>query len=90
MPILFLLYMEPLLRLSRGRFGYADDAAFFSSANSLEECHNKLQRQLDILFYCAGENGIQFDVRKTEFIYFLKKDKICRSTHEDCSDSNQS
>ncbi|POS83027.1 hypothetical protein EPUL_003304 [Erysiphe pulchra] len=26
-PILFLLYVEPLLRLSRGRFGYADDAA---------------------------------------------------------------
>ena len=45
-PILFLLYMEPLLRISRGRFGYADDAAILASANSLAECHSKLQTQL--------------------------------------------
>ncbi|KAI0999197.1 hypothetical protein K3495_g8999 [Podosphaera aphanis] len=49
-PILFLLYVESLLRLSRGRFGYADDAAFYSSAKTLKECQIKLQRQLDIYY----------------------------------------
>ncbi|KAI1005512.1 hypothetical protein K3495_g2707 [Podosphaera aphanis] len=44
-PILFPLYVEPLLRLSRGRFGYADDAAFLSSGRTLKECQTKLQKQ---------------------------------------------
>lgn len=72
-PILFLLYIEPLLRLSRGRFGYADDAAFFLSATSLEKCYEKLQRQLDLTFSWAKENGVIFDIGKTELIYFHKK-----------------
>lgn len=46
-PILFLLYVEPLLRLSRGRFGYADDTAIFATGRTLIEFHSKLQFQLD-------------------------------------------
>ena len=75
-PILFLLYVEPLLRLSRGRFGYADDAAFYSTAKTLRDCHTKLQRQLDISRAWANDNGIQFDKEKTELIYFHKKRKF--------------
>ncbi|KAI0994911.1 hypothetical protein K3495_g13269, partial [Podosphaera aphanis] len=74
--ILFLLYVEPLLRLSRGRFGYADDAAFYSSAKTLRDCHTKLQRQLDISRAWASDNGIQFDMGKTELIYFHGKRKF--------------
>lgn len=73
-PILFLLYIEPLLRLSLGRFGYADDAAFFL-ANSLVKCQIKLQKQLDLTQTWATENGIQFDADKTELIYFHNKRK---------------
>lgn len=64
--ILFLLYMEPLLRLSRGHFEYADDVAILASANSVAECHAKLQTQLDKTVSWEAENGIKFDYDKTE------------------------
>ncbi|VDB91097.1 BgtTE-56094 [Blumeria graminis f. sp. tritici] len=46
-PILFLLAMEKALRLSTGRFGYADDIVLFASASFLDECARKLQEKLD-------------------------------------------
>ncbi|KAI1000610.1 hypothetical protein K3495_g7584 [Podosphaera aphanis] len=67
--------MEPLLRLFHGRFGYADDAAFFASAKSLKDCHSKLQRHLNLSQAWAKGNGITFDVKKTELIYFHNKRK---------------
>jgi hypothetical protein len=78
-PILFLLYIEPLLKDSRSHFGYADDAAFFSSDNSLEKCQAKLQKQLDLSLSWAKENGVQFDAEKTELIYFHNKRKFTES-----------
>lgn len=41
-PILFLLYIEPLLHLSRGRFGYADDICLFVTRRRLETVHDQL------------------------------------------------
>lgn len=75
-PILFLLYIEPLLKLSRERLGYADDAAFFSTGKTLKYCQLNLQRQLNLSLDWARENGIIFDMRKTELIYFHKKRKL--------------
>ncbi|KAI0993683.1 hypothetical protein K3495_g14501, partial [Podosphaera aphanis] len=68
--------MEPLLRLSRGRFGYADDAAFLSSGRTLKECQTKLQKQLDLSQVWARENGVLFDMQKTDLIYFHKERKF--------------
>ncbi|KAI1002253.1 hypothetical protein K3495_g5949 [Podosphaera aphanis] len=62
--------------LSVGRFGYADDAAFFSSDKTLKDCQLKLQRQLNLSLEWAEDNGIIYDTRKTELIYFRKKRKL--------------
>ena len=61
-PILFLLYIEPLLGLSRGRLGYADDAAFFATGRTIKECQVKLQKQLDLSIEWAADNGVFFDM----------------------------
>ncbi|KHJ34730.1 hypothetical protein EV44_g4149 [Erysiphe necator] len=74
-PILFLLYVESLLRLSRGCYGYADDAAIFAAGKTLEECNSKLQFQLDRALEWGIENGISFDTLKTELQYFDRKRK---------------
>ncbi|POS82575.1 hypothetical protein EPUL_004058 [Erysiphe pulchra] len=47
-PILFFLYMEPVLGLSRGRFGYANDILTLETARTLEECDQKLQASLNL------------------------------------------
>ncbi|POS85506.1 hypothetical protein EPUL_001726 [Erysiphe pulchra] len=73
--ILFLLYVEPLLRLSRGRFGYADDAAIFTAGKTLEKCNSKLQFQLDCTLEWGIENGISFDALKTDLQHFHRKRK---------------
>lgn len=79
-PILFLLYIEPVLRLSRGRFGYADDAAILATVNTLSDCYAKLQKQFDIAISWGLDNGIMFDNAKTEPQYFHRKRKFSEPT----------
>ena len=74
-PTPLLLYREPLLGLSRGRFGYADDAVFFASGGTIKDCQTKLQKQLDLSLDWAINNGILFDMEKTELMYFHNKRK---------------
>ncbi|POS81812.1 hypothetical protein EPUL_006801, partial [Erysiphe pulchra] len=78
-PILFLLYMEPVLRLSRGRFGYADDILTLETAKTLEECGQKLQASLNQTLQWGYENGVQFESTKTELQYFHNKRKYTES-----------
>ena len=72
-PILFLLYVEPFLRLSKGRFGYADDGSLLVTGKTVQEVNTRLQRQLDLTFAWGRENGVVFDVSKTELQYFHRK-----------------
>ena len=72
-PILFLLAMEESLRLSTGRFGYADDIAPFASTPSSDECALKLQEKLDSTIAWGLTNGISFELPKTELQYFHRK-----------------
>lgn len=74
-PILFLLYVEPFLRLSRGRFGYADDGCLLATARTLEECGQKLRDKLNQTLQWGQENGIIFDSAKTELQFFHTKRK---------------
>lgn len=74
-PILFLLYIAPLIQLSRGRFGYADDAAFLEKASTLEGCRRALQAAVDKSLRWGRENGVRFDLLKTELQYFHRKRK---------------
>lgn len=74
-PILFLLYVEPFLRLSRGRFGYADDGCFLATARTLEDCGRKLESKLNQTLQWGYENGVIFDSAKTELQYFHNKRK---------------
>ena len=72
-PILFLLYFEPYLRLGKGRFGYADDGCILESGNSIESCHQTLQQAINLTRKWGQDNGIMFDVSKTELQYFHRK-----------------
>jgi ribonuclease HI len=72
-PILFLLYVEPFLRLTRGRFGYADDGAILATGTTTQVVHAKLQKHLDITLAWGKENGVLFDSAKTELQYFHRK-----------------
>ncbi|POS84577.1 hypothetical protein EPUL_002799 [Erysiphe pulchra] len=53
------------LILKLRRFAYADDAEIISSANSLTDCHLKLQRQLDRTISWGIDNGLG--------VFFVKK-----------------
>ena len=74
-PILFLLYVEPFLKLSNRRFGYADDGCLFATGSTLLECQENLQKELDSTLRWGLENGISFDAAKTELQYFHRKNK---------------
>jgi hypothetical protein len=75
-PILFLLYIEPILKLQipgsghRARFGFADDACFIAHARDLTECQSVLQAILDFVRDWGQANGILFGDEKTELQYF--------------------
>lgn len=73
-PILFLLYMQPLL--TRGdttvKFGYADDIAFLRTGKDTLETTAALSRDaLDFLQW-GRENAVSFDPAKCELIHFNK------------------
>ncbi|KHJ32941.1 hypothetical protein EV44_g3830 [Erysiphe necator] len=74
-PILFLLYVEPFLRLSRGRFGYADDGCLLATARTLEDCECKLESKFNQTLQWGYENGVIFDSAKMELQYFHNKRK---------------
>lgn len=74
-PILFLLYVEPFLRLSRGRFGYADDGSLLATARTVPEVNRILQIHVDRTLDWGRDNGILFDSAKTELQYFHNKRK---------------
>jgi ribonuclease HI len=75
-PILFLLYIEPILKLQVpgyahcGRFGYADDACFLAQGRDLLGCRLALQATLDHIQAWGQDNGILFAEEKTELQYF--------------------
>ncbi|POS82089.1 hypothetical protein EPUL_005714, partial [Erysiphe pulchra] len=72
-PILFLLFVEPVLRITKSLFGYADDITTLEIAQDLGECGFKLQASLDKTLQWGSENGIQFEITKTEVQYFHQK-----------------
>ncbi|KAI0995375.1 hypothetical protein K3495_g12807 [Podosphaera aphanis] len=71
--ILFLLYVEPVLRISRSCCGYADDITTLEIARNLEERGRKLQTSLDQTLQWGLENGVQFESAKTVVQYFHQK-----------------
>lgn len=74
-PILFLLYVEPLIKLTKKRFGYADDVALLETGKSLEDVRGRLQKSLDMSLQWGLDNGITFEPSKTELQYFHRKRK---------------
>jgi hypothetical protein len=70
-PILFLLYIEPVLQLGGVRYGYTDDGCILASGRSLSDCRASLQSALDQTLSWGLENGVVFDAEKTELQYFV-------------------
>lgn len=72
-PILFLLFVEPLLKLTGNRFGYADDVCLFARGKTLEDVQRRLQFSLDLSLRWGREHGVTFETSKTELQYFHRK-----------------
>lgn len=79
-PILFMLYIEPLFKLSisqpsrkRSRFGYADDIAILACSSSLEDNCDLLAKEWREALEWGASEGITFDLDKSELIHFTKR-----------------
>ncbi len=74
-PILFLIYIRdllPSLASSVRVLSYIDDIALPTSSTSLKKNVHILEREVAKLQELATENAIEFDVAKTELIYFTR------------------
>ncbi|RKK30846.1 hypothetical protein BFJ66_g16119 [Fusarium oxysporum f. sp. cepae] len=73
-PILFLLYTEPIYRLSnpQGRFGYADDTAILCVGDTVEETAAAASRSVEEMVRWGAANGVSFDPKKTEVMHFSR------------------
>ena len=74
-PILFMLYISPLLRLGRPktRFGYADDVALLATSPSLKANCESLSKSLSEALDWGASEGVTFDPLKSELIHFTRK-----------------
>ncbi|TVY62678.1 putative 115 kDa protein in type-1 retrotransposable element R1DM [Fusarium oxysporum f. sp. cubense] len=73
-PILFLLYTEPIYRLSnpQGRFSYADDTAILCVGDTVEETAAAASRSVEEMVRWGAANGVSFDPKKTEVMHFSR------------------
>jgi hypothetical protein len=73
-PILFLLYTEPIYRLSnpQGRFGYADDTGILCTGDTVEETAAAASRSVEEMVRWGATNGVSFDPKKTEVMHFSR------------------
>ncbi|KAG6979059.1 putative RNA-directed DNA polymerase from transposon BS [Fusarium oxysporum f. sp. conglutinans] len=73
-PILFLLYTEPIYRLSnpQGRFGYADDTAILCVGDTAEETAAAASRSVEEMVRWGAANGVSFDPKETEVMHFSR------------------
>ena len=74
-PILFALYIAPLLWMGRSkkRFGYADDLGFLEISNSLGQSAEKLSSHLQEALDWGHAEGITFDPTKSELKHFSRR-----------------
>ncbi|KAL5604161.1 uncharacterized protein BROUX77_004347 [Berkeleyomyces rouxiae] len=69
-PILFLLYLEPLLNVIPASFGYVDGIAFLCSAKTLEESARLAAERVSQARQWCRDNGLTLADNKTEFQHF--------------------
>lgn len=81
-PILFMLYIEPLFKLStlqpgrqRSWFGYADDIAILACSPSLENNCTLLAKEWKEALDWGALEGITFDLGKSELIHFSRRNR---------------
>ena len=79
-PILFMLFIEPLFRIGsvqarRGRFGYADDICQIVASPSLEANIKALEDIAAELQQWGSQEGLLFDLSKTEIQHFSRSCK---------------
>lgn len=76
-PILFMLYIEPLLKLGklRTKFGYADDIAILRIGDTEKNTVKALTEDIDQILEWGNRNAIYFDPNKCELVHFSRKAK---------------
>ena len=74
-PILFALYIAPLLWMGKRkrRYGYADDLGLLEISNSLDESARVLSVRLQEALDWGHAEGITFDSEKSELIHFSRR-----------------
>ena len=74
-PILFMLYIAPLLALGdqRARYGYADDVGLLACSPSLASNADILSEHLQTALDWAASEGVAFDSAKSELMHFSRK-----------------
>lgn len=80
-PILFMLFIEPLFKIGtlqerRGRLGYADDICQLVASPTLEENVDTLARCMGELQLWGSQEGLSFDLGKTEIQHFSRSCKV--------------
>jgi hypothetical protein len=72
-PILFLIYIRglfPNIASSARLLSYINDISLTTSSSSYKKNIEVLEREVAKLYTLGAENGIQFDLAKTELIHF--------------------
>jgi ribonuclease HI len=80
-PILFMLYIQPLFYLGlakrrKRKFGYADDICLLATSKTLEENCTALSTDCQELFDWAKEEGLTFDMDKSELLHLTRRRKL--------------
>ena len=72
-PILFLIYTRNLYKfLNIKVFSYIEDIALIVSSTGFKKNVKILEREISKLYDLGAKEAIQFDISKTELIYFSK------------------
>ncbi|PNP37022.1 hypothetical protein TGAMA5MH_11082 [Trichoderma gamsii] len=74
-PIIFMLYLSPLLRLGNEdrRFGYADDVSTLATGTTPASVAQRLQKEINLSLNWGAANMISFDPAKAELILFYRR-----------------
>jgi len=76
LPILFLIYIRGLFKLKAIRFSlYIDNISLIIASISLKKNIRILKREVTKLYKLGANNAIEFNLAKTELIYFTTSKK---------------
>lgn len=71
-PILFALFLEPLVRGGQGVSAYVDDLGVLATGGSTAECAAGLEEEATRITNWGAANGVEFDPAKCDLVHFTR------------------